>query len=71
MIGIAQSVRICQDGNLYLNTDSKVDFQDREFAIFQGRIGERPERIPALDERNRTLAGEHIEPVDNDKKARC
>lgn len=58
MIGLAQSVRICQGGKIFLNADSKVDFQDREYSIVPHGGRGHPERIPLLDERSGTIAGQ-------------
>jgi len=63
MIGITQSVRLCENNQIYLTTDSVVDFADREFAIVPrggGRPGDEPQKIPLLNQRDNTIAGVRV-----------
>ena len=54
MIGIKQAIRFCENGNVFVNTDSVVDWANREFE-FQRDGPPRP--IPLLDMRNSRIAG--------------
>ena len=57
MIGIKQAIRFCADGNIYVSTDSVVDYFNREFQ-YQHSGGRGPRiPIPILDDRARKIAG--------------
>lgn len=75
IIGITQAVRLCENNKVYLNTDTVVDFADREFAIAP-RGGERDgqrKTLPLLDNRASTIVGVRVnslnQPID-DKSVR-
>jgi len=71
IIGITQSVRLCENNKVYLNTDTVVDFADREFAIAPRggqRDGQR-QTLPLLDLSARTIVGVRVsnfnQPIDD------
>jgi len=79
IIGITQSVRICENNKIYLNTDTVVDFADREFAIKpRGRDNNgngnhhHAETIPLIDSREGKVVGVRVNdlhsPIDDRAK---
>ena len=57
MIGIKQAIRFCENGNVFVNSDSVVDWANREFEFQRGGP---PRPIPLLDTRNGRIAGVQV-----------
>jgi len=67
IIGITQSVRLCENNKVYLNSDTVVDFADREFAIAPrgGHRGDGPRpTLPLVDRNARSIAGVRVTSLD-------
>ena len=57
MIGINQSVRLCEDNKLFLSTDTVVAFAHREFANVRRR---QQQKIPLLDDIAKSVVGVRV-----------
>eukprot|EP00559_Dactyliosolen_fragilissimus_P005779 CAMPEP_0184858258 /NCGR_PEP_ID=MMETSP0580-20130426/3389_1 /TAXON_ID=1118495 /ORGANISM="Dactyliosolen fragilissimus" /LENGTH=1354 /DNA_ID=CAMNT_0027354333 /DNA_START=16 /DNA_END=4080 /DNA_ORIENTATION=+ len=71
IVGIKQAIKFCENGNIFVNTDSVVDFANREFE-FSGYNGGNQKRMPLVNERNNSIAGipvgDLLRPVHPDRR---
>ena len=56
MLGLFQAVRFCEDGNAYVNSDTVVDYANREFKNVMGN----KVPVPLLDSRRGTICGVQV-----------
>ena len=55
LLGIMQAIRFCENGNMFLNFDTIIDYANREF--LPPRIVERTKKVQLLDERSKKICG--------------